>query len=154
MVTMIGIVGVDWLELHPIERRGGRWGMYGGTQGHWRWFLPYNTNTIPTIQTLPRYFAIPPNTLSPHYIAIPGWESVVGERDSGLGQGQLPGPAALWVIFGLEQFSEDNATPRDHWAAPDPERKERLMGILQLSIRSRIPTDKLFRTASSDRAAY
>ena len=110
--------------------------------------------TIPTIQTLPRYFAIPPNTLSPHYIAIPGWESIIGERDSGLGQGQLPGPAALWVIFGLEQFSEDKATPRDHWAAPDLERKERLMGILQLSIRSRIPTDKLFRTASSDRAAY
>ena len=68
----------------------------------------------------------------------PGWESVVRQRDSGLGQGQLPGPAALWVIFGLEQFSEDKATPRDHWAAPDPERKERLMGILQLSIRSRI----------------
>ena len=111
--------------------------------------------TIPTIPTLLQYFTIPPNTLS--YIAKPGWESVVGERNSGLGQGQLPGPAALWVIFGLEQFSEDKATPRDHWAAPDPERKERLMGILQLSIRSRIPvlpTDKLFRTASSDRAAY
>ena len=109
--------------------------------------------TIPTIQTLPRYFAIPPNTLSPYYIAIPGWESIVGQRNSGLGQGQLPGPAALWVIFGLEQFSEDKATPRDHWAAPDQERKELLMGILQLSIRSRIPTDKLFRTAS-DGAAY
>ena len=114
-------------------------------------FLPYNTNNTNPSSIL--YNTT--NTLS--YIAKPGWESVVRQRDSGLGQGQLPGPAALWVIFGLEQFSEDKATPRDHWAAPDQERKERLMGILQLSIRSRIPvlpTDKLFGTASSDGAAY
>ena len=109
-------------------------------------FLPYNTNNTNPSAIL--YNTT--DTLS--YIAKPGWESVVGERNSGLGQGQLPGPAALWVIFGLEQFSEDKATPRDHWAAPDQERKGRLMGILQLSIRSHIPTDKLFRTASSDGA--
>ena len=27
-----GIVEVDWLELHRIERRCGRWGMYGDTR--------------------------------------------------------------------------------------------------------------------------
>ena len=45
------------------------------------------------------------------YFAIPGWECIGGEKDSGLGQGQLPVPAALWVIFGPRQFSEDNASP-------------------------------------------
>ena len=54
----------------------------------------------------------------------------LGREDRRPGQGQLPGPAALWVIFGpsLHHFSEDNASPRDHWAAGPDERKERING--------------------------
>ena len=93
---------------------------------------------------------------------LPGWECVWGRKDRRLGQGQLPAPAARWVIFGLGHQSPNTflkiMPPRDHWVAPD-ERKEGLMGIHELSIRSRIPsrlvpppTLQLFWTASSDEA--
>ena len=129
-----GIVEVDWLELHRIERRCGRWGMYGDTRTLEvlvvSWIL-CNAIQFLTMTVQPIYFCTTTNSTEwytttrslqltshqlpcdprasrPTFSGMYWWTDGQKTWTWTVTRVQLR-PAAPEVIFG-----EDNAAPRDH----------------------------------------